>query len=162
MAVAEFTVDGCLVVVDEEDAHLLSRYSWRLGGTKGKLYVRASTRVRGKKVQYLLHRSILSPLHGECIDHINGDPLDNRKCNLRIVNHQQNNTNMKRRISKHGNRFKGISTRSYGFGSQIRVDGKIKYLGTYRTDVEAAYAYDVASIEYHGAYGRRNFLPLVF
>lgn len=35
------------------------------------------------------------------------------------------------------------------------------WLGPYQTEAEAAYAYDVASLQYHGPFGKRNFLPLM-
>jgi hypothetical protein len=73
----------------------------------------------------------------------------------------QNNLNSAKKPSKYNNRFRGIQKKARGFSSQIRVDGKIVWLGTFSTDVEAAYKYDLASLEHHGEYGRRNFLPFV-
>ena len=159
----EFIIDGHKVLIDEDDAHILSRYSWRAPTNRNKTYVRCDTRKQGKKVYLLLHREILGLKVGDKLqaDHINGNSLDNRRENLRVVTPRQNNLNSKKKYSKHGNRFRGISTRKYGFPSQIRVNGKLQHLGTYKTDVEAAYAYDMASLEHHGEFGRRNFLPLV-
>ena len=43
----------------------------------------------------------------------------------------------------------------------IRSKGKQIYIGRFKNEIEAAYAYDLASLEHHGEHGRRNFLPLV-
>jgi hypothetical protein len=47
------------------------------------------------KKYYALPRLILNAKKGEIIDHINRDPLDNRRCNLRIVTARQSNLNRK-------------------------------------------------------------------
>ena len=155
------TVDGVVVKVDSIFTHLFDRFTWRYARKTRMSYIVSSTTAHGKRVHMLLHRMVIGAKPGEVCDHINGDTLDNRRCNLRIVTTRENNLNAAKKPSKHGNRFRGISTRTYGFASQIRIDGRIACLGTFMTDVEAAYAYDVASLTHHGEYGRRNFLPLV-
>lgn len=42
-----------------------------------------------------LHRFILDAQEGQIVDHINRDPLDNRRSNLRIVDRKTNNRNSK-------------------------------------------------------------------
>jgi len=55
-----------------------------------------------------LARVILKPKKGQVVDHQNRNPLDNRKCNLRIVNHRQNLLN---RILKNSTGFIGVSVK---------------------------------------------------
>ena len=96
----------------------------------------------------------------ECIDHINGDPTDNRLENLRIATHRQNlrNQNSTRGASK----FKGVSrnrnSRKKPWRSYIVIDGKQKFLGTFLTQKQAARAYDAAAKKFFGEFARLNFL----
>jgi hypothetical protein len=46
-----------------------------------------------------LSRFVMNAKQGEIVDHINGDPLDNRRCNLRIVTPRQNSLNRKSKTS---------------------------------------------------------------
>ena len=94
----------------------------------------------------------------EMVDHINGDKSDNRAVNLRASNKLLNARNS---APKNGNRFRGACKRASGWEVFIRSKGKQIYIGNFKREVEAAYAYDMASLEHHGEHGRRNFLPLV-
>ncbi|WP_179266640.1 HNH endonuclease [Bordetella genomosp. 4] len=111
------------------------------------------------------HRIAFLYVHGwlpDLIDHVNGDASDNRIANLRAASVSQNAMNRVRR-SDNGGRFKGVyrDARRGKFFARITVQGKRRVIGGFDSDVEAAYRYDVQSLELHGPYGRRNFLPLV-
>lgn len=110
---------------------------------------------------FFLHRVAFAMHNGfwpEMVDHINGDREDNRAINLRASNKYLNARNAS---AKNGARFRGACKRSFGWEVSIMSEGKQIYIGRFRDEVEAAYAYDLASLKYHGEYGRRNFLPLV-
>lgn len=93
--------DGSICKVDEEDLESVSKHSWcpsRNGGNQ----IYAQTRSRGKTLY--MHRLIMRAPKGAMIDHANGDPLDNRKENLRFVTRSQNGLNSRARArvySKH-------------------------------------------------------------
>ncbi len=53
-----------------------------------------------------LAKFILKPKKGQVVDHKNRNPLDNRRCNLRIVNHRQNLLN---RVLKNSTGFIGVT-----------------------------------------------------
>lgn len=97
------------------------------------------------------------------VDHVNGDKLDNRKCNLRVCTHKQNLRNQK----KHRNgaaSYKGVSGRATASGrvryrATITVDYRQLCLGTFATELEAAVAYNAAALEHHGEFARLNELP---
>ena len=105
-----------------------------------------------------VHRIILNCSHGEIIDHINGDPTDNRKENLRICNTAQNGWN--RGIPKNNTSgFKGITyknekNRKCRWAANIKVNGSTYFLGHYSKREHAAEAYKVASIKYHGEFSK--------
>jgi hypothetical protein len=92
----------------------------------------------------------------EFIDHINGDKLDNRICNLRDVTRQQNTVNTSVRKNS-ATQIKGVSYREgrrLRWCAKIRANGKQTYLGSYLTANEAAAAYAKAAKEYFGEYAR--------
>lgn len=90
---------------------------------------------------------------GYQIDHINGDPSDNRINNLRLATNSQNHMNQKPRD---GRRFKGIETRGNKFIARIVKDQVRKNLGTFNTAEEAAMAYNKAAKELFGEFARLN------
>jgi hypothetical protein len=94
----------------------------------------------------------------EMVDHIDGDVANNKASNLRASNKILNARNA---ASKNKNKFRGACKRRYGWEVFIRSNGKQIWLGNFKNEVEAAFRYDLASLEHHGEHGRRNFLPLV-
>lgn len=136
-------------IVDEEVYRDLIQYKWYLSR-----YVNGTV---GNKL-LTLHRYIMQYTGKHCIDHINGNKLDNRKSNLRIVTVRQNNMNSssgQKSISK----YIGVSfnkSKNKWFAS-IRVDGKSKHLRYFTNEIDAAKARDTATIKYYGEYGKLNF-----
>lgn len=87
-----------------------------------------------------LHRIIVQCPPGLHVDHINGNKLDNRKCNLRIVTNAENCQNQK--ISKNNSTgFRNVYCRNRGsytvYEVNIRIDDKLIYIGSSR-DIEEA------------------------
>lgn len=132
------------ILVDYEDRWLLKKYKWRLN--KQGYVVSVG---RGKK----LHRLILNTPSGMETDHINGNKLDNRRRNLRIVTHNQNMYN-KKKYKNNTVGFKGISLYEGKYQARIGHDGKRIYLGAFNTPEEAHKAYCKAAKELHGRYAR--------
>lgn len=94
----------------------------------------------------------------DMMDHINGDPSDNRLCNLREVDNQKNQFN--RRGSRHAvSPFKGVWRSRSGkkWCSAIRRDPTRYWLGTFDSQEEAALAYDQAARRLYGEFARLNF-----
>jgi hypothetical protein len=93
-------------VVDSCD-QWLNRWRWSLSTTG---YARRGTRTKGRRfVSVRMHRAIMNPPRDKLIDHINGDPLDNRRSNLRIVTHSQNGMNRKGAMPNSTTGIRGVS-----------------------------------------------------
>ena len=92
-----FFQNGGAFLFDELDLPLIQEHTWH-HGKRGY----PATHHKGKAVVF--HKLLYPNIQGE-IDHINGDKLDNRRSNLRIVTHQQNAFNQKRRITNTFGRY---------------------------------------------------------
>lgn len=103
-----------------------------------------------------LHRLILQTAAPR-IDHINHDPLDNRRENLRPATVAQNAHNaVRHRDNKSG--YKGVyfDKQTGRWRSQIMVEGRRISLGRFSTAEAASAAYDKACRELHGEFARPN------
>lgn len=141
---------GQVAIVDDEACEALSGHRWYLG-TGG--YAVAS---HGGRV-LIMHRVVMAAADGQIVDHHNGDKLDNRLENLRLCTHAENMRN--RKIHKNNQcGSKGVyidgSRKTPRYRAQIRVDGKTIRLGSFPSIREAELAYRVASVKYHGNFGR--------
>ena len=153
---------GKTAIIDDEDADMVSRFSWHLWRSGRYLYASASVPQSGKKgvkTEIIsLHRLIMR-FPKNSVDHINGNGLDCRKINMREATKSQNRMNSRLQSnSKTG--FVGVWMRPEPqpnrYRAHIQLNGKKIILGHFKTAVEAAKAYNVASLKYHGEFGRRN------
>lgn len=82
-----------------------------------------------------LHRILTKCPKGLCVDHINRNPLDNRRCNLRICTTKENNNNRKVRYdNKVGiSGIAYVSTENCYTVRKTLPNGKRKYIGKSKT-----------------------------
>lgn len=106
-----------------------------------------------------LHRIILNVPEGKCIDHINGNGLDNRKTNLRIVEQKHNCYHCKPKKNVNSKSlYKGVYRRSddKAWCAQIMINHKTISLGSYNNELDAARAYNKKAKELFGEYAWFN------
>lgn len=142
------TARGPQVIVDFEDIPVVggSRVILSRGGAGGGLYPRIFR--NGKMLR--LHREVVSASANMQVDHINGDTLDCRKCNLRIATPQQNRANSEPNAGKLYP--KGVSLQRGRFLAQLGRGEGYPYLGKHES-VEAAHeAYCGAAERLHGEF----------
>lgn len=103
-------------------------------------------RIHIDKKTVKLHRYVLKAKHNEIVDHINGNKLDNRKCNLRVITNGQNRANT--------SKDKGYSIVDGKYFVRVTKDKRVISLGRYNTSEEAQEIYKLAH-----AYYFREFSP---
>jgi len=145
-------------IFDAEFLPIVEELKW--GAMKGKYTSYATARNRlddGTVKTIFMHRLLTDTPEDMVADHINGDGLDNRLSNLRVVTVAQNNLNSRvRNDSQSGIKGAYYDKRKGTYYSRIKVDGKNIYLGTFNNAEEAAQAYAESSAKYHGEYGRTH------
>lgn len=146
------TTTGPIAIISKEDADL-AQYSW----WSNKGYIRG----RINKKQVWIHRIIVERVIGrpleksENIDHINRNPLDNRRCNLRIATQSQNLGNRVIRSIDNKSGYKGVDFIERLNRWRATVGGK--HIGLFGSPEEAAHAYDAMAIKRYGEFARLNF-----
>lgn len=111
--------------VDTEDVPKIRYIKWKLSASG---YVMNTPKYKGSNQH--LSRLILNT--DQFVDHINHDTLDNRKCNLRIVNRSQNQMNAN---------YPGVSEQKSGkYYAHIKLNQHMYNLGVYVDKEEALYA----------------------
>jgi hypothetical protein len=152
---------GKVTVVDDEDYDILIAYRWYALNPYDNLWyaIRSAIHpIKGTKTTSRMHREIMRVTSTQEIDHINGDGLDNRRMNLRIVTRLRNQWNS-RSEARSTSIYKGVSwdnTRSK-WCAKIRVYGRLRHLGYFVDETMAAIAYDKAAKQNFGEYARLNF-----
>ena len=172
------------VLVDEEDWDKVKNHTWRLfyDTVRDRLSSvrtnvireprerralayrdgpnRPPTRRGFKEREVRIHNLILDrpPREGKLVvDHINGNVLDNRKCNLRVCTHAENMRNTTKRRKGNTSGYTGVSKCGKRWAASIGYRGKDIYLGTFGNKEEAARARDLKAIELHGEFASLNF-----
>ncbi len=136
------------VLVDEEDLERVLKLKWHIN-TVGYVVSDQRKHKRGKYIR--LHRFILQPNKNELIDHKNRNPLDNRKCNLRIADKSTNAMNREAQ-SNSSTGYKGITwdKQKKRWRTYASKKGKQYHLGFYKTIDEAIEGYNSRIEDIHG------------
>lgn len=151
--------NGKVALIDDEDYIKITKYSWYCHkSNKNREYYVAVARINNKLVR--MHRYIKESEYA-AIDHIDNNPLNNQKYNLRQATHVQNMSNM----SSHrgaSSKYVGVSVvKRKGVITAWAADcksGKIRKARKFKTEIEAALQYNEWAIELRGEYAKLNII----
>jgi len=138
-------------VVDDEDAELVSGFRWRIDISGYPTITRYRDGLR-RSIQ--VARLLLNPPDSETyVDHIDGDPLNNSRSNLRLSTNSQNQAN-RRRLPKNTSGYRGVTWhRQAGkWQAGIKVMGRSHHLGLHDSAESAANAYMAAAKRLFGEF----------
>ena len=135
-------------MIDDEDFERVSAYTWNPIKSRNVTYARHG--------QTYLHRFIMNAGNGQIVDHINGNGLDNRRCNLRFASHQLNRANANHLATKKTCKYVGVSFRRGKFHVQIKINKKNKFFGNFDTAEDAARFYNKKVKEIYGDLSYQN------
>ena len=133
---------------DAEDYELVKKYIW----SKGSPYI------KNQKTGTYFHKLVLG--NPTCVvDHIDGNPYNNMKENLRMCRQCENarNVSVKRKNNTTGYQGVGLVPSTGHYVARVVFNYRSYSAGTYPTAEEAAHAYDRKAIELHGDFAKLNF-----
>lgn len=124
-------------------------------------YVKCAGKRIGKErlPQPAIHRVVMNVTDSNIqIDHIDNNKLNNKKSNLRIATHSENQQN-KPKFKKNGSsKYKGVSLNSKG--NWLVMINDINYgtcnIGTFTSEIAGANAYNYYAKLYHGEFANLN------
>jgi hypothetical protein len=149
---------GKWAIMDEIDYPLVKDFRWFTKHSHGNYYALANPPRRlgiGKIIR--MHRLIMGLSSNLQIDHRNRQGLDNRRSNLRLATHAQNQRNGKRPKTNTSG-YKGVNWHklSQKWRACISINNKQKHLGLFNSLSEAIIAYDKAAKKHHGQFANIN------
>lgn len=146
---------GKTALIDPIDWPKISSHRWHLT-SNGYAARWKSIKGGAARAMLFMHREILLPSGKMEVDHINRNPLDNRRINLRESTSSQNKIN--RGLQKNNTTgYLGVCRNHTGFQARIKVNRKVMCLGTFRTARDAAQVRDSHAKRLFGNFAILNF-----
>jgi hypothetical protein len=130
---AIIVIQGETCIFDDEDEAVVKKYKWWLSNGYALTKIKWTD---GRRRTIGMHRIILGDPPTPSIDHLNRNKLDNRKENLIACSDAANNKNKpieKGKLSK----YRGVSRHRNKWQVVLRIEGKPKWIGIYKTEEEA-------------------------
>jgi hypothetical protein len=142
-----------VAIVDDGDFERLKKLHWSAVKNKKTFY---AMRKDEQNKTILMHRLIMDAPADLQVDHINGNGLDNRRANLRLVTPRKNTINRTvRSTNKTG--YSGVYLNQKTQTYIVRIS---LHVGSFKTFEEAVTARKKAEDEYYGEYTRRRSLEI--
>jgi hypothetical protein len=94
---------------------------------------------------------------GYYIDHIDGNPSNNKLENLRLANQKENSRNSKK-PKNNTSGYKGVhwNKEKEKWQARVMINTITKHIGYFEDLIEAAKAYNEAALKYHGEFAKLN------
>jgi hypothetical protein len=147
---------GHCVQIDSSDYHLLEGEKWWVAKDG---YVK----VFAEGPPQRLARLVMDAKPGQIVDHVDRNPLNNKRSNLRFCDDSQSSSNQQKTKRPSTSRFKGVfrsnpvrGSKKSPWTAQISFRGKSIYLGSFVNEEDAARAYDASAIQTHGEFAATN------
>lgn len=139
----ELNKENVYTLVDDDVFALIGHYKWYLH-RGGYCYRNFWNRETKKYYIVYLHRFVMNAKHGEEIDHIDRNKLNNRRCNLRFSNRYEQMRNAKYKVGVSG--YTGVTwhTQNGYWTAKIRIHGKRIHLGCFKDPKNASDVYQKA------------------
>lgn len=153
---------GKHTIVDDADYDWLNQYLWCISPSGYAIANYGASKLCDISVSPVgsMARLILelSPEDKREADHKNLNKLDNRRQNLRICTHTQNCMNREKRSDWIHSRFKGVKKRlrNKKWPAYIKLNGELKYIGSFSKEKYAAQAYNLAAKRLFGEFALLN------
>ena len=164
---------GKLALVDDSDYPFLNRLKWEVIYKGRNWYAVIRKIIDGssgrKQTSFYMHEFLINLENRDCVTFRNGNTLDYRKDNLFGVSKGVSTARSKKRLTTHGgkkptSRFKGVCRRLKKKGKktwitwEVRIakGKKVFYCGSYKTQKEAAMAYNDKAKELYGDFAYQN------
>jgi hypothetical protein len=154
---------GKVALVDDADYEWLNQWKWHANISRNTFYAKRAVWISGEKkyIHIKMHRLILGltdPL--VLADHKDGNGLNNQRENLRSCTEHENRKNRSSYIGSKS-KYKGVSLSppSPNWRATITINGRMKHLGYFAKEEDAALAYNEAAANHHGEFARLNILP---
>jgi hypothetical protein len=150
---------GKHAIVDAEDYKRINQWKWYALKNGNNFYAVRNIGKHPHQIMIRMHREVLGLKlnDGKQADHRDGNGLDNRRFNLRLCTHSQNQHNQHsiRGISK----YKGVSwiKKDKKWKTKIQFEQKSIAIGRFDSEIEAAKAYDKKAKELFGEFACTNF-----
>lgn len=148
--------NGKVALVDDEDFEWLNQWKWSASIQGRHFYAVRAIQKEYVRTKIYMHRFIMDALPGDFIDHIDRDPLNNQRNNLRTCTWAENQRNKSR---KNNSKSKYIGVHPVPSGkwiAQMTHNGKHQFIGTYKSEEDAAVAYNEMKIKLHGEFCNLN------
>lgn len=152
--------EGRYAMVDPFLFYRLSKYHWTFNSKRERPYAVRYEYLSQNKVKTIsMHREIMNFPKGRLIDHENGNTLDNRIDNLRAATREENAHNKGKTRTKTSSKYIGVYYDKNKNRWIVRIMSKYRkiYVGTFKDEIAAARAHDIAARKYHGEFARLNF-----